>query len=151
MYGTDKKNTKKIKNNIFKYPIIYTIYKDGTIKFYYSNNIDGHFGIPKVIFSNGAGDPIIDKNGDYGMTEFSSAITDNKDNLKKIYKAMITERFSNLMKYVVFKETHRYNYKIIGLFKKDFYKYFLPKKGCKSLSLPKSLSLSKKYKANKSI
>ena len=151
MYGTDKKNTSKIKNNIFKYPIIYTIKKDGTINFYYSNNIDGHFGIPKVIFSNGAGDPIIDKNGDYGMTEFSSAIIDNKDNLKKIYKAMISERFSNLMKYVVFKETHRYNYKIIELFKKDFYKYFLPKKGCKSLSLPKSLSLSKKYKANKSI
>ncbi len=40
---------------------------------------------------------------------------------------MITERFSNLMKYVVFKENHRYNYKIIRLFKNDFYKYFLPK------------------------
>ena len=47
--------------------------------------------------------------------------------VKKIKNAMITERFSNLMKYVVFKENHRYNYKIIRLFKNDFYKYFLPK------------------------
>lgn len=136
MYGTDKKNTNKIKNNIFKYPICNTINKDGNINFIYSNNIDGHFGIPKVIWSNGAGDPIIDINGDYGMSEFSSAIADNKKNLKKIKDAMISERFINLMKYLVFKENHKYNYKIIALFKKDFYKYFLPKNGNKSISLP---------------
>ena len=129
-------NTNKIKNNIFKYPICNTINKDGNINFIYSNNIDGHFGIPKVIWSNGAGDPIIDINGDYGMSEFSSAIADNKKNLKKIKDAMISERFINLMKYLVFKENHKYNYKIIALFKKDFYKYFLPKNGNKSISLP---------------
>lgn len=124
-YGTDKKNVNKIKNNIFKYPICNTINKDGSINFIYSNNINGHFGIPKVIWSNGAGDPIIDINGDYGMTEFSSAIADNKKNLKKIKDAMISARFINLMKYLVFKENHRYNYKIIALFKKDFYKSFV--------------------------
>lgn len=39
---------------------------------------------------------------------------------------MISERFINLMKYLVFKKDNKYNYKIIALFKKDFYKYFLP-------------------------
>jgi hypothetical protein len=150
MYGTDKKNTNKIKNNIFKYPICNSINKDGSINFIYSNNIDGHFGIPKVIWSNGAGDPIIDINGDYGMSEFSSAIVDNKTNLKKIKDAMISERFINLMKYLVFKENHTYNYKIIALFKKDFYKYFLPKNGNKSVSLPTN-KLNKLNKRNKSI
>ena len=149
MYGTDKKNTNKIKNNIFKYPICNSINKDGSINFIYSNNIDGHFGIPKVIWSNGAGDPIIDINGDYGMSEFSSAIVDNKTNLKKIKDAMISERFINLMKYLVFKENHTYNYKIIALFKKDFYKYFLPKSGNKSVSLPKKHKSKKSNKSNK--
>ena len=63
---------------------------------------------------------------------------------------MISERFINLMKYLVFKENHTYNYKIIALFKKDFYKYFLPKNGNKSVSLPTNI-LNKLNKRNKSI
>jgi len=146
MYGTDKKNTNKEKNKIFKYPICNTINKDGKINFIYSNNIDGHFGIPKVIWSNGAGAPIIDDKGTYGLTEFSSAIVDEKQNLQKIKNAMISKKFINLMKYLVFKENHTYNYKIIALFKKDFYKYFLPKTYT-SLSLSKN-KLNKKPKYN---
>ena len=154
MYGTDKKNTNKIKNNIFKYPICNTINKDGSINFIYSNNIDGHFGIPKVIWSNGAGDPIIDEKGKYGLTQFAYAIVDDKQNLQKIKEAMINKKFINLMKYLVFKENHTYNYKIIALFKKDFYKSFLPKSGNKSVSLPKrnkSKKSIKLHKRNKSI
>ncbi len=85
------------------------------------------------------------------MSEFSSAIVDNKKNLKKIKNAMISERFINLMKYLVFKENHTYNYKIIALFKKDFYKYFLPKRGSKSVSLPKRHKVNKLNKRNKTI
>ena len=128
MYGTDKANTNIKKDNIFKYPICNSINKEGNINFIYSNDKKGHFGIPKVIWSNGAGDPIIDKIGEYGLSEFSSAIVDDKQNLQKIRDAMVSEKFINLMKYLVFKENHTYNYKIIELFKKDFYKYFLPKK-----------------------
>ena len=146
MYGTDKKNTNKEKNKIFKYPICNTINKDGKINFIYSNNIDGHFGISKVIWSNGAGAPIIDDKGTYGLTEFSSAIVDEKQNLQKIKNAMISKKFINLMKYLVFKENHTYNYKIIALFKKDFYKYFLPKNHT-SLSLSKN-KLNRKPKYN---
>ena len=64
---------------------------------------------------------------------------------------MISERFINLMKYLVFKENHTYNYKIIALFKKEFYKYFLPKRGNKSVSLPKKNKLKKLSKRNKTI
>jgi hypothetical protein len=124
MYGTDKDNTNIKKDNVFKYPICNSINKEGNINFIYSNDIKGHFGIPKVIWSNGAGDPIIDKIGEYGLSEFSSAIVDDKQNLQKIRDAMISDKFINLMKYLVFKENHKYNYKIIALFKKDFYKYF---------------------------
>ena len=124
-YHTQKKwviNKKTI------YPCIYSITQKDGCKFKYSNEKKGHFGIPKVIWSNGAGTyPIIDENGKYGLTEFAYAIVDNKTNLQKIKEAMISKKFINLMKYLAFKEDNKYNYKIIALFKKDFYKYFLPK------------------------
>jgi len=63
---------------------------------------------------------------------------------------MISKKFINLMKYLAFKEDNKYNYKIIALFKKDFYKYFLPKRGNKSVSLPTNKS-NKLKKRNKSI
>ena len=46
------------------------------------------------------------------------------------------------MEYVKYTE-NKYNYKIIGLFKKDFYKYFLDIKDLKT----KSLSSPKKSKS----
>jgi hypothetical protein len=135
-YHTQKKwviNKKTI------YPCIYSITQKDGCKFKYSKEKKGHFGIPKVIWSNGAGTyPIIDENGKYGLTEFAYAIVDDKQNLQKIKDAMISEKFINLMKYLVFKKDNKYNYKIIALFKKDFYKYFLPKSGNKSVSLLKN-------------
>lgn len=127
MYETRKPYISKIKDNIFKYPIINTITQKDGCNILYSKEKKGHFGIPKVIWSNGAGTyPIIDENGKYGLTQFAYAIVDYKQNLQKIKDAMISERFINLMKYLVFKQDNKYNYKIIALFKKDFYKYFLP-------------------------
>jgi len=135
MYGTDKK---WITNKKTIYPCIYSITQKDGCKFKYSKEKKGHFGIPKVIWSNGAGTyPIIDEKGKYGLTQFAYAIVDDKQNLEKIKEAMINKKFINLMKYLAFKEDNKYNYKIIALFKKDFYKYFLPKIGNKSASLPK--------------
>ena len=148
-YHTQKKwiiNKKTI------YPCIYSITQKDGCKFKYSKEKKGHFGIPKVIWSNGAGTyPIIDENGKYGLTEFAYAIIDDKQNLQKIKEAMINEKFINLMKYLAFKEDNKYNYKIIALFKKDFYKYFLPKRDNKSVSLSKKYKSNKLNKRNKSI
>ena len=126
IYETRKPYISKIKDNIFKYPIINTITQKDGCNILYSKEKKGHFGIPKVIWSNGAGTyPIIDEKGKYGLTQFSYAIVDDKQNLQKIKDAMSSERFINLMKYLAFKEDNKYNYKIIALFKKDFYKYFI--------------------------
>ena len=125
MYGIDKSNMNEIQNDIYKYPCIYTITQKNGCKFWYSNEKKKHFGIPKVIWSNGSGTyPIIDKYGKYGLTEFAYAIVDDKDKLQKIKDAMNSEKFINLMKYLTFKEDNKYNYKIIALFRKDFYKQF---------------------------
>jgi phospholipid N-methyltransferase len=108
------------------YPCVYTITKSNGLKVKYSEINKGHFGIPKVIWSNGAGTyPIIDKEGHYGLTQFAYAIVDNTENFQKICDALNNEKFIKLMKYLIFKMNNKYNYKIIALFKKDFYNDFL--------------------------
>lgn len=143
-YGIDKKNMKKVEilyksglydirhpfmknnnNDGFIFPCVYTISQGKGVSVWYSNINKGHFGIPKVIWTNGAGSPIIDDEGIYGLTEFAYGIVDEKKNLQKIKDAMISNDFINLMRYVIFKKNNKYNYKIIRLFKKDFYKYFI--------------------------
>ena len=111
---------------ITDYPCCYSItIKDG-MKYKYSDIDKGHFGIPKVIWSNGGGTyPIIDKEGCYGLTEFAYAIVDEPENLQQISDVMSSELFIKMMKYLTFKMNNKYNYKIITLFKKDFYKDFL--------------------------
>jgi hypothetical protein len=95
------------------------------MKCMYSKERKGHFGIPKVIWSNGLGTyPIIDKDGEYGLTQFSYGIVDKIENLNKIKTALESERFIRMMSYVKF-TNNKYNYKVIGLFIKDFWRYFI--------------------------
>jgi hypothetical protein len=111
------------KTSEYKYPIINTITQKDGINCMWTNTKNDMF-VPKVIWSNGAGTyPIIDKEGKYGLTQFSYAIVDDIDNLKKISNTMNDPDFINLMKYVAFTE-HKYNHKIISTFKKDFWDEF---------------------------
>ena len=70
-YEPRQKWMNSIKTDIFKYPCIYSIKKNNTPSFKYSSlNDKGHFGISKVIWASGATGFIIDKNGEYGMTQW---------------------------------------------------------------------------------
>lgn len=124
-YGSDKSNTSHDKVDNFVFPCIYTVPSSGIPRMMYSNtNNNGHFGISKVIWSNGAATvPIIDDKGEFGITQFSYAICDEPQNLPKIKKALESERFLALMKKVSF-TAHKYNYKVISCFKKDWWKSF---------------------------
>jgi hypothetical protein len=127
-YAHRKLYMSKEQTEKFKYPVVYLTYKDGSAKFIYSStNVHGHFGIPKVIWSNGAASsPIVDANGEYGLSEYSFAIVDNVENLEKIKQAMLNPEFTKLMKYADGISTmHRYNRKSIELFRKDFWIDFL--------------------------
>jgi hypothetical protein len=99
--------------------------KGGIPTFKYSSlNNKGHFGIPKVIFSNGSAvSPIIDY-GEYGLTQFSYAIVDDVENLNKIKTALENEVFvKEIMGFVGLGD--KYNRKIISKLRKDFWKEFL--------------------------
>ena len=124
-YGTEnKKLVSKNKNDIFKYPLIYSINKQNQITFRYTNdNTKGHFTRSKFIFSNGAGF-YCDTNGDYGLTEWSYCIYDEKEILPLIEKTFRSSKF-NKIKNAIHLDSSSYNIKVMKLFKKDFYNEFI--------------------------
>lgn len=126
-YGTDKDNLSKTQHGDFIYPCVYTIIKNGTINFYWSNtNENGFFGVPKIIWTNGmASQPTLDLNGDYGLTQFAYAIQDTPENLIKIREAMYSDKFLNTMKFCYMSSGNRFDRKILSTFKKDFWKHFI--------------------------
>ena len=125
LYSTEnKKLVSKIKNEVYKYPLIYTINKSNIASLRYTNNNTlGHFEKSKFIFSNGAGF-ICDYNGDYGLTEWSYCIYDDKENLEKIDKTFRSMKFNKIKKAIQI-DSSTYNIKIMKYFNKDFYKEFI--------------------------
>jgi hypothetical protein len=124
-YETRKKWISKNKSEEYKYPCCYTITIRDGMKCFYSSEKKGHFDIPKVIWSNGLGTyPVIDENGEYGLTQFSYAIVDDKETLNNIKLALENTKFIKLMEYVKFTD-NKYNHKVIALFKKNFWKEFI--------------------------
>lgn len=133
LYGTDKKHMSNTKTDKFIYPCVYTITIRDGMKFFYSSiqhpkTEKKDMFVPKVIWSNGLGTyPIVDVKGEYGLTQFSYAIIDDIRNLKNIDNALNNPKFIELMKYVKF-QNNKYNYKVISILKKDFWKLFLDNK-----------------------
>ena len=123
MYGNDKPWMNKEKKGDYEYPIVYTITQKDGLNLWYSSKKEEMF-VPKVIISNGLGTyPIIDSKGKYGLSNFSYGIQDLPKYLEYIKNALNDPQFISLMEYVRFLNT-KYNYKIIGAFKKDFWKEF---------------------------
>ena len=118
-YHTQRDFISREKNEEFKYPIIYTVKSNGEPQIWYSKvNDRGHFGMPKIVFSNGAGSGIfIDESGEYGLSQFSYGIVENDlDKLKSIKNIMINDKFVNLLGYG---SGSKYNKNILRIFNKD--------------------------------
>ena len=128
--------TSKDKKEKFIHKVINSITKKDGPKYIYTTTKNEMF-VPKVIWSNGNGTyPIVDKKGEYGLTQFSYGIQDIPENLVFIKNAMDDPVFIDLMKYVAYTQ-NIYNYKIIGAFKKDFWKEFTYKTEHKQLKKTK--------------
>ena len=127
LYHHTKDYMSNEKTEKFIYPCVYTITRRDGMKFFYSSikHPKKDMFVPKVIWSNGLGTyPIVDVKGEYGLTQFAYAIIDDVDNLKHIETALNNPMFIELMEYVKF-QNNKYNYKVISLFKKDFWKAFI--------------------------
>jgi hypothetical protein len=127
-YGTDKENTNREETQHFKYPCMYTVPKGDIPNLFYSSvNDKGHFGISKLIWSNGriiSVGSYIDEIGEFGLTQFSYAIVDSVENLKNIKKAFDSKEFRSLMEICAVGDM-TINRKSIGTFRKDFWKEFI--------------------------
>jgi len=123
-YGTDKKHISKIFTDVFKYPCIKYVNKGQNLHLVYSNvNNKGHFGEIKFIFSNGV-DTFIDRDGKYALSEWSTGIIDDIIILERIKKVFENIKFIKIIKSIQITNI-KYNFNIIKLFKKDFYKEFI--------------------------
>jgi hypothetical protein len=127
-YNIQKEYVNGKQTEEFKYPCVYIIHKNGVPKLKYSNiNTKGHFGIPKLIWSNGriiSVGSLIDTDGEYGITEFAYAIIDIPENLPRIKHVFDHKDFRKLMEECSISDMS-INYRVIALFRKDFWKEFL--------------------------
>jgi len=127
-YGCDKKWVSKTKIDDYNYPCVYTINSKSQLKLFYSNKKDGNgMKKKKLMWSNGrikSIGSVIDKEGKYGLTQFAYGIVDKEENLENIKKAFDSNKFRRLMEYCAVCQL-TVNYKIIALFKKDFWKEFI--------------------------
>jgi len=126
-YHTQRDYINDEKTQKFKYPVIYTVANKDKLTFKYSSVKRGHYGEPKLIWSNGRIISIgshVDGTGEYALTQFSYALLDDAKNLPIIKKVFDSPSFRNLMEHCAVGELSL-NYKVLALFRKDFYKDFI--------------------------
>ena len=123
-YGHDKPHVISSRNEVNKYPVVYTISKDGTPTLHWSSrNDNGHFGISKFIFSNGAGF-LQDPEGKYAVTQWSYYIAAPPDDLPNIEKAFRSAKFQKL-RAAIKVDSAQYNIPLMKLFSKNFWTLFI--------------------------
>jgi hypothetical protein len=123
-YGHDKPHVVSTQSETNKYPVIYTISKDGTPTIHWSSRNDkGHFGISKFIFSNGAGF-LQDPEGTYGVTQWAYYIAAPPSDLPNIEKAFRSEKFQEL-RAAIKVDSSSYNIPLMKLFSKNFWTLFI--------------------------
>jgi hypothetical protein len=109
----------------YRYLCVHTTPQKGT-RYYYSAKRDrGHFDIPKVIFGNsGPHSAVLNKKGEYCMTEHAMAIADKKENLEKILRALKSDKMKRLFAATLW-SSFQIEWRMFSYFRKDFFKYFL--------------------------
>jgi uncharacterized protein YutD len=127
-YETRKTWMSKTQTNEFIHPVVYTVDYLSQPTFHYSStNQKGHFGKPKVIWSNGRISSIgnyVDETGEYGLTQFAYAIVDDVENLNNIKIALDSKKFKNLMELCAVGQL-TVNHKVVSKFRKDFWEEFI--------------------------
>jgi hypothetical protein len=129
-YETRQNFMSKTSSEEYPYPCVYSVLTNGNVNFMYSsNNQRGHFGVPKLIFGNGTNPTsIIDREGQYGLTQFAFGIVDSPENLPLIERAIKSEKFQKInknTKYVATAGNPLVYPKIVELFRKDFWREFI--------------------------
>jgi hypothetical protein len=125
-YEVRKKWMSHEKNEMeYRFPCVYGVNRNNEASFKWSNRNDkGMFGISKVIFGSGATGFIIDKDGEYGLTQWATGIVDDIENLENIANALNSKTFKDVILSTSVSKAE-INRKILRYFKKDFWKEFI--------------------------
>jgi len=121
MYASDKDITSNEKDEEYKYELIHSTPKKG-IRYMYSNEIIGHFGVPKVIFGeSGINHVVIDMEGKYGITNSSMGIkVDSLEDAEKLKEYLLND-FSDIIKGCMW-GNFRIDWRLFKYLKKEFWK-----------------------------
>jgi hypothetical protein len=123
IYECRKKWMSKKQTSENKYPCVYSINaKNEVSKIWSSVNDKGHFNTVKFIFSNGNG-YLKDFKGEYGLTQWAYAFKCNIAEMDNVEKAFNSIHFKNIIDAINL-TSNKYNYNVMKLFKKDFWKEF---------------------------
>ncbi len=127
-YGADKIWVSDEKKDKFKYPCVYMVHKDNSLSLKWSRRkSNGHFGIPKLIYSSGRPVSVgffVDKNGEYGLTQWASGIVDKPSILPKIARALNSDKFRQFCSSISMSKLE-VNTSVLRCFRKDFWKEFI--------------------------
>jgi hypothetical protein len=152
MYGHDKRNVSKTRDERFKFPVMNSMTQKGNVPIYADAN-KGHFGVPKVILSVGRNQyPYNDYKGEYGLSDsvFGIPIT-SKEEGDSIVDAVNSDAFKEIIKatkWATFGTEHR----MFKYFRPDFYKEFLKKpEGAPRLTTPRKKSKSTEHGTRRKI
>ena len=126
-YHTQKDIVQRTEDDIYKYPVVYTLKQSGP-SFWYARDNTHHFGIPKILMGRGLGQPVLDLKGEMAPCEFSYYITaEDTDILEKMYNALCNPECIKLCKQLGSGKGHNYLKEAVGLLHKDFWKRFQQK------------------------
>jgi hypothetical protein len=124
-YGADKKDRmSSTKDDIFKYVCIHSTPKSGVRYMYSKFNNKGHFGVSKVIFGEaGIHNPILDMEGEYGMTHGAMGIEiSSLEEGKKIQKGLQSKMFQTILESCSF-SSFRIDWNLFKYFKQNWFEY----------------------------
>ena len=116
-----------IKNDIYKYELIYLTPKSGIRYMYSKVNNKGHFGIMKIIIGEtGFDNAINDYEGKYGMTQDSfGIIISSKEEGEDMLSFIKSLKFKKIIKDSCSWSNYRIDWRLFINFKKTFYKLIL--------------------------
>lgn len=127
-YGADKQWVSDTQHGQFQHPCVYMVHKDNSLSLKWSRKTsNGHFGVPKVIYSSGRPVSVgfyIDTNGEYGLTQWASGIIDDPKVLPEIAAALNTKKFREFCSSISMSKLE-VNTSVLRYFRKDFWKEFV--------------------------
>ncbi len=121
-YGTDKSWVSMTKTAEFKYPLIHSTPKTGPRILYTNDSTKAFFGIPKVIFGDsGINEPIIDMEGEYGMTQHAMALRINsKAEADRLVAFLKSNYFTNILQSCMW-SSFQIDWRLFTYFKNRFW------------------------------